>query len=98
MTSNDPQSPPVPSDGCWTVVPVFTLRRNAAVSITDSAPVDPMTAFTALRPAARPVARAVPLRLAAGDDTNQVLAAGAGMLMLLMFAAASTLSIALRDR
>jgi len=50
------QTPAVPSDGCWTVVPVLTLSRNKRISITDTAPIDPMTAFTALRPA-RPAGR-----------------------------------------
>lgn len=91
-------SPAVPGAGCWTVVPVFSLRRNASVSITDPAPIDPMTAFTALPPAPRPVARTVALQLTNPAGTDQVIGAGAGMLILLTFAAGSTLSIAVRER
>ncbi len=86
----------VPSDGCWTVVPVLTLGRAHRISVTDTAPVDPMTAFTGLRPATAPVARQV--GLAASEGTEQVIDAGAGMIVLLVLALGATLSMALRDR
>jgi hypothetical protein len=88
----------VPSSGCWTVVPVLTLNRNPRISVTDSAPIDPTTAATALRPAASPVGQNVPLQRAAGDGSGQVLDAGAGMLALIVVALGWTLSMALRDR
>lgn len=92
------QTPTVPSEGCWTVVPVLTLSRNKQLSLTDTAPIDPMTAFTALRPAASPVAQRLPLQLETSDGAGQILGAGAGMVVLLIVAVGSTLSIALRDR
>ncbi len=91
-------SPPVPSDGCWTVVPVLTLGRNSQISLTDTAPIDPMTAFTALHPSASPVAEQVPLRVAGRNGGTQVVDAGAGMIVLLVMAVGWTLSMALRDR
>ncbi len=92
------QTPVVPSDGCWTVVPVLTLSRNKQISLTDTAPIDPMTAFTALHPSASPVAQRVSLGVAGGDGAKQVVGAGAGMIVLLVLAVGWTLSIALRDR
>jgi hypothetical protein len=92
------QTPAVPSDGCWTVVPVLTLSRNKQISLTDTAPIDPMTAFTALHPNASQVSQRVSLGVAGGDGAKQVVGAGAGMIALLVLAVGWTLSIALRDR
>jgi hypothetical protein len=90
------QTSRVPSNGCWTVVPVLTLSRNKQISLTNTAPVDPMTAFTASHSNAGPVAERVPFGVAAGN--GRVLGAGAGMIVLLVLAVGWTLSIALRDR
>ncbi len=91
------QTPAVPSNGCWTVVPVLTLSRNKQISLTDTAPIDPMTAFTALHASASPVAERMSLGAADGNDANQVVGAGAGMIVLLVLAVGWTLSTALLD-
>jgi hypothetical protein len=90
-------SPAVPSDGCWTVVPVLSLRANPAISVSGAVETDSMTAFTGLPPAERAVAEQTQLRPARSGPRRIVLA-GIAMLVLLMFSVTTTLSIALRDR
>jgi hypothetical protein len=87
----------VPSDGCWTVVPVLTLRANPAARVSAAAMSDAMTAVTATAPPAEAVARQVQLvRPASGN--RRLIVAGLGALLALMFAVGTTLSMALRDR
>jgi hypothetical protein len=85
----------ITGSGCWTVVPVLTLTRNPAITVRDSAPVDPMTAFTTAAAATAPTGHQVALH--PSDGTGRVITAASLMLALLIIALVSTLRIALRD-
>jgi hypothetical protein len=91
------RSAAVPTSGCWTVVPVLTVRRNRAISVAGTAAIDPTAAFTVLRPATEPAADRVPLQTVADDGTTRIVTAAAGMIALLIIAVGATLSIARRE-
>lgn len=83
--------------GCWTVVPVLSLRRNPAIRVRDTAPVDPMAAFTTLPPTTADAAHTVALPAPSTSGVDRIITAGALMLGLLIVAVGSTLRMALRD-
>jgi hypothetical protein len=89
-------SPDVPSDGCWSIAPVFSLGDEARVTSHDSA--DPMTAFTAVAPPQpQPAAQPVPLGSRHRDSSDRLVVAGLAMLALLVGAVVVTWTIARRS-
>jgi hypothetical protein len=89
-------SPKIPSSGCWTVLPAFSLKANPSVRVTQPAVVDATLAFTGVDATADSQPRD-PSDLVGGAGDSQLWRSGLVMLGLLLGAAMATTAIALRS-